>query len=271
MGFRRKFYLVRILILLTVLLAVAIWRAQVLRDESRRVDWTSYHQVLICPIVGPGAVYRPIGNRLTEAETALSAWMADEFERWTRRDTVPVLFRFADPVGTDAEPPRLPPPGASFFERWRGVSRFLSFFQQHERLFPAPWPHATRIYLYVHAAADEAAYFDRHSVGTRRGRLGIVFASDDPARWGNTQCVIAHETLHTVGAVDHRDRAGNIAYPAGYAEPDRQPRYPQDKAEVMALGIPRNQTDEWRVRTLDDIVIGRWTAADIGWAGLPPP
>ena len=47
--------------------------------------------------------------------------------------------------------------------------------------------------------------------------------------------VIAHETMHTVGATDKYDLStGEPVYPDGYAEPDRSPRFPQPKAEIMA-------------------------------------
>ena len=47
--------------------------------------------------------------------------------------------------------------------------------------------------------------------------------------------VIAHEILHTLGASDKYDLATLAPlYPGGYAEPERDPLYPQSFAEIMA-------------------------------------
>jgi hypothetical protein len=102
-------------------------------------------------------------------------------------------------------------------------------------------------------------------VGTRRGRLGVVFAPDGPEDWGNTLSVLMHETLHAIGAQDHRERDGRIAYPSGYADPSADPVLPQEKAEIMALGIAVTETKEYLVESLDDTALGLWTAKEIGW------
>ena len=74
-----------------------------------------------------------------------------------------------------------------------------------------------------------------HSVGLQKGLVGVVhaFASDRMTATNNV--VIAHEVLHTLGATDKYDPATLAPhYPAGYAEPDREPRHPQVFTEIMA-------------------------------------
>jgi len=88
---------------------------------------------------------------------------------------------------------------------------------------------------------------------------------------GNTDCegglvVIAHEILHTVGATDLHDLTTLIPrFPEGYADPDREPRYPQTHAELMAPRIPISPYSEQEAHTFEEVVIGETTALEIGW------
>lgn len=93
----------------------------------------------------------------------------------------------------------------SFWTRLRETSRFLEYLEAQAARFPAQEPGSSRIWLYVDRGLDRGAWEDRFSVGTARGRLGVVFASDDPTEWGNALAIIMHETLHAVGAADHRE------------------------------------------------------------------
>ena len=87
---------------------------------------------------------------------------------------------------------------------------------------------------------------------------------------GNTDCqgglvIIAHELLHTVGASDLHDLATLIPrFPEGFADPDREPRYPQAHAELMAPRIPLSPYSEQEARDFDEVVIGQTTAREIG-------
>ena len=58
----------------------------------------------------------------------------------------------------------------------------------------------------------------------------------NPQLLGHTCAIVAHELCHPLGATDKYD--GVSVWPQGYVEPDREPRYPQRKAEIMALGKP---------------------------------
>jgi len=78
--------------------------------------------------------------------------------------------------------------------------------------------------------------------------------------------IIAHEVMHTVGASDKYDpKSGLPIYPAGYAEPKLQPRYPQSKAEIMGGRIPLSQKGAQIPRSLKQVVVGQQTAIEIGW------
>lgn len=264
-SFRRRWFKHRVAALLLVLAGVLAWRGVVRAKEDRVVFWGPPHRVVICPLVAPGTDAAALQPQLDAAPQALETWAAAQYEWWTGVRGRPFAFRVEAPVTVTEGPPWLPEPDDSFWKRLRETSRFLDYLDAQGARFPPREGDASRIYLYVYRNIDRGAWEDRLSVGTRRGRLGVVFASDDPKEWGNVLCVIAHETLHTVGAQDHRRRDGTIDYPSGYADPSLKPRLPQKQAEVMALGIPETDTEELRVESLDDVVMGMWTAREIGW------
>ncbi len=81
--------------------------------------------------------------------------------------------------------------------------------------------------------------------------------------------VIAHELLHTVGATDKYSPADNLPlFPIGYADPDRQPLYPQSMAEIMGGRIPVSETQAVIPKSLVQAMIGPQTALEINWIDL---
>ena len=78
--------------------------------------------------------------------------------------------------------------------------------------------------------------------------------------------MIAHELLHTLGATDKYDLQTNQpCFPHGFAEPDREPRYPQALAELMGGRIPISSDEAQTPESLRQVVVGPATAAEIGW------
>jgi len=53
--------------------------------------------------------------------------------------------------------------------------------------------------------------------------------------------------------------------PDGYADPDRQPLYPQPYAEIMGSRIPLSKTQSSMPPNLNYTVIGKKTAREIKW------
>ena len=78
--------------------------------------------------------------------------------------------------------------------------------------------------------------------------------------------VIAHELLHTVGASDKYDAVSNQPlFPAGYADPEQRPRYPQRRAEIMAGRMATSAASFRDAQRLKEVVIGEATAREIKW------
>jgi hypothetical protein len=78
---------------------------------------------------------------------------------------------------------------------------------------------------------------------------------------------MAHELLHALGATDKYDLQDDqpIA-PDGFAEPERQPLYPQSFAELMGGRIPVSRTEATTPESLQQVLIGAKTASEIGWS-----
>ena len=83
---------------------------------------------------------------------------------------------------------------------------------------------------------------------------------------GSNDTVIAHELLHTLGATDKYDlRSNQPAHPDGFAEPDREPLYPQSFAELMGGRIPVSSAESTTPESLQQVIVGAKTASEIGW------
>ena len=105
-----------------------------------------------------------------------------------------------------------------------------------------------------------------HSTALNKGRIGRVNLFGDGAYSKQNLVIVAHELLHTLTASDKYDLSTGLPiYPDGYAEPDKQPRYPQDYAELMGGYVPMNETRNTIPKNLNQTLIGTKTAREIGW------
>ena len=108
-----------------------------------------------------------------------------------------------------------------------------------------------------------------HSLGLQKGLIGVVNAFADKKMSKQNNIVIAHEILHTVGASDKYDpRTNQPLFPVGFAEPDKDPSFPQNKAEIMAGRIPVDINKAESPRSLKKVLLGEATAIEIRWLGI---
>jgi len=105
----------------------------------------------------------------------------------------------------------------------------------------------------------------RHSVGLQGGLIGIINTFADKSYRGSNEVVIAHEFMHTLGASDKYAPDNQPILPQGYAEPGRIPLFPQQKAELMGGRIPLSMQDSRMPDSLNQVVVGTYTAAEINW------
>jgi len=170
----------------------------------------------------------------------------------------PVDIIFA---GVRAEPPPVPPRGGSTLAvmAWSLQLRF--------------WSWRNDDYDALQDGEIFVIYFDpertatlAHSLGLQKGLIGVVNAFAATRMAAQNHVVIAHELLHMVGASDKYDPATNAPLvPEGLADPDREPLYPQDRAEIMAGRVALGPREVEAPRSLEQVVVGDATAREIGW------
>jgi len=248
----------RIAVLLFILATVAqtAWLVR-----ARVAEWQDTLRVVVYPVDADGS------PATAEYITALDAgafhpietFLRDEAARYSLPLKRPVELRLGPRVvSLPPMPPRdVGPVGAI---TW---SLRLRFWAWRNDRTDGPRPHV-RLFVLYHDPARSVRV--PHSIGLQKGLLGVVNAFASPSQQGPNNVVIAHELLHTFGATDKYDLATNRpVFPDGFADPARNPPYPQDAAELMAGRIPRSPTQAEMPASLEDTVIGAKTAREINW------
>jgi hypothetical protein len=246
----------RIALLLLVLVLVSVGT---LLDRIRTTDWDQPLRVGLFPISADGrdATDEYIAGLGEPQFRMIADFLEREASRYGLTVDRPVDLTLHDSP-TEA-PPLLP--------RDAGVLRTVLWslkLRWYNWRVGGDSGEQIRIYVLYHD--PEITREVPHSLGLQKGLVGVVYAYADEAMDGQNNIVIAHELLHTVGATDKYD-TGTLqpVYPGGYAEPLRQPRYPQVLTEIMAgRRVVSTQRAEMPP-DLERVVIGVATAAEIRW------
>lgn len=253
------FRVLRIVVLLLILATVAqeAWLAR-----SRATEWKDALRVAIYPINGDGSATAAayVQGLPPNAYAAIERFFAEEAARHGLENTRPLTVRLAPPV---ASLPPQPPRNGGRFDNvlWSLQMRWWAW--RHDDV-PGMTPQVRLFVLFFDPATHSQL---PHSVGVERGLIGVINAFASRDQTGSNMVIIAHELLHTVGATDKYEFGTNLPrYPDGYAEPDRNPLYPQTFAEIMGGRIPVSETRAEIPESLGYTVIGDATATEIGWA-----
>jgi hypothetical protein len=123
----------------------------------------------------------------------------------------------------------------------------------------------TRVRMFVVYQTGEDDQPLQHSLGMQKGLMGLVFAYSLDKQTAQNNVVIAHELLHTVGALDKYDGGGGPLMPVGFANPARTPLYPQRNAEIMAGRIPTAPGSSYMAESLRSVIVNPYTAREINW------
>lgn len=245
------------LLLVLAGVAAATWLDRVSTTSWDRTLWVG-----IFPLNGDGseAAARYIDGLTVRDFASIEAFFADEAARYGVKVDRPIR------VDLYPSPHDLPPqlaPHANFLQT---IAWSLKMRLYARRAADVPGRPPSRIRLFVLYHDPKVSEVVPHSLGMQKGLVGMVHAFADERMTGANNIVIAHETLHTVGATDKYDLAtGEPLYPNGYADPQRSPRFPQEYAEIMAGQRPISAHEQEMPETLRDVVIGPQTAQEIGW------
>ncbi|MCV6589803.1 MAG: hypothetical protein OIF57_12330 [Marinobacterium sp.] len=221
-------------------------------------DWQTPLRIVIYPVNADGRHTTEQYIQALDAEhfSSIARFLHREAHRY-QLDIAPVSVELGPMLA--ASPP-LPPQqgnGAEYLN-WSLKIRYWSW-----RNLPAD-SGDIRIYLRLFSPHHPARL--AHSIGLKQGRIGLVngYAAIDLQAQNNF--VTAHELLHTLGASDKYDLNTRLPlFPEGYAEPQRQPALPQQQAEIMGGWIPVTIGHAVMPRGLDEAIIGKTTAHEIGW------
>jgi len=249
----------RVLALLLILLFVAL---NTYFDRVYSTDWDIPLRVTVFPINGDGsAVSERYIEGLAAADfTALESFFQEQAQDYGVPLEQPMQFALGARI---RELPPLLEPGTGMLGAivWSLRTRFWAWRVPEHGDGPAP--DVQLFVLYYDPATSPSL---PHSVGLQKGLFGIVNAFADREMEGSNDTVIAHELLHTLGATDKYALDTNQPlHPIGFAEPDREPLYPQDFAELMGGRIPLSPTEAVTPVSLRQVVIGPQTALEIGW------
>lgn len=247
--------------LLLLLLVLIAWGAWLSRRHA--TDWNRPLWVVAFPINADGsAVTAAYIDTLTrENFTPIEQYLTGQARAYGVTRAAPLEIRLG-PRLTD-QPPATPY-GGSLPQVMAWSLRLRWWAWRAAAGYDGP-PIDVRLFVLYHDPALSPRL--EHSLGLKEGMIGIVnvFANREMA--GSNQVVIAHELLHTVGATDKYDPATSLPrYPDGYVEPERNPRYPQRYAELMAGRVPRSESAAEIPTVLGETRVGPATAREIGWA-----
>jgi len=244
----------RILFLLLVLLGVA---GMTFAERQWVRGWSRPLAVDIYPIAADDAGAAYIARLKPDDFQEIATWLSEQGARWRGQPVPPLHFKLKPPLQ------KLPPlePARSTWEAIRQSLR-LRWYAFRNTPFWASLG-TVRLFVLFHEPKPGVALPDSH--GLQKGLVGIVNVFAHDAQRAQNHIVFAHELLHTLGASDKYNSAGQPIYPVGYGDFTANPRYPQSKAEIMAGRVALSTTQSEMPRNLDHTVIGYATAAEIGW------
>jgi hypothetical protein len=251
----------RILILLYVLLMVAVsawW------TKARSTDWNASLVVAIYPINGDGreATTKYIDKLDKDTFTGIEEFFNREAARYQLTIKKPVDIDLAKQI--NELPPKPPGNNASVLSimAWSLKMRYWSWSMDN-------YDYPKDIQVFVIYFDPEVHKKVAHSLGLQKGLIGVVNAFAGRKMTKQNNIVIAHEILHTVGASDKYDpRTNQPLFPIGFAEPDKEPSLPQNKAEIMAGRIPVDVNKAEPARSLRKVLVGEATAIEIRWLAI---
>lgn len=250
---------IRIFVLLFIL-GVAAWSNWY--DQLSTTDWDETLEVGVFP-VGAAAESGTAAYiaSLTERDfDDIEAFFAEEAERYRLGIRRPVDVRLYPPV--TEPPPERPADNGVIANMWWSLKMRL-YARRASRAAGLP-PPQVRIFVNYHDPQSTTTV--PHSVGLQKGLVGVVHAFAERPMRGSNNVVIAHEILHTLGATDkYHPQTLAPLFPIGYAEPEREPRYPQQFAEIMAGRVAITPAEFDIPGTLDDVLVGEATALEIRW------
>lgn len=254
----------RIVILLSILAVAAIY------TKEQRLYTTSWYQpieVTIFPINADGSsATAQYIRQLSEKDfKSIDTFFSRGAKRYKLIIEQPIFTTLGATINSLPPPPPTNLSSTIKVMLWSLSLRYWAFNNT-----PDDKSNKNRIRLYVLYHQPEDNQPLQHSLGLKKGLIGIIHAFANPNQNTQNSLIMAHEILHTVGASDKYNYNNNQPiYPDGYAKPNQQPLHPQRFAEIMAGRIPISTSQARMPTSLRHTVIGKMTAEEINWIKAP--
>jgi hypothetical protein len=252
-----RYLRISILLLVLGIAAYSNWY-----DRLSTTDWDETLWIGVFPInaEGSGAAADYIDALTPERVADIEEFLNREAKRYGVAISRPVRIELYPRV-TEKPPPLAADAGILSTMWW---SLKLRLYARRWSRSPGRAPPQIRIFVQYHDPTFTQSV--PHSVGMQKGLVGVVHAYADPEMTRTNNVVIAHEILHTLGASDKYDE-NTLApfYPTGYAEPQRDPLYPQTLTEIMAGRYAVDAQTFEMPDSLTDVRVGAATALEIRW------
>ncbi|MES2635803.1 MAG: hypothetical protein V4605_00660 [Pseudomonadota bacterium] len=252
----------RIFILLIILGSVI---QQIFLDKAD-LDWKDNFYVAVYPINADAHNPEAAAEVNTYISTLsrydfepLAEYFAEEASRYSLGLRRPFEVQLGDVVH---EIPAAPPDNNSMLDTIIWSLKFRLFaWQNSPKVNVKP---DIKLYLLYHHPKTSPVL--SHSTALIKGRIGRVNLFGDAKYDKQNLVILAHELLHTLTATDKYDLNTTLpAFPDGYAEPDKQPLYPQNFAELMGGRVPLSESHAEIPNSLAQTLLGHKTAQEIGW------
>lgn len=254
--------LFRILVLLLILAkAIAISYA-----ESTALNWQNKLYVAVYPINAEhetkesnNKVSTHISSLTNEDFEAVTNYFTKEAARYHLGLPRPIELVLANTV--NAIPPEPPNPNNVLEVMfWSLQFRAYAWLHSNEIAFQPD----IKMYLVYHDPDTNPSL--SISTALNKGRIGRINLYGQREYHQKNLVVLAHELLHTLSAKDKYDLHNNLPqYPDGFAEPNKKPLYPQQITELMGGRLPISQEEAEMPENLNETIIGKQTAKEIGW------
>lgn len=252
----------RVSVLLLVLAGAAGWAGWVKLKRGARVNWERPLTAGVV-LVSTEPVAPEVLAAWENALPRLREWMRSEMSKYRAPPEDAAQFFLGAPVQVESLP-QLEAPSNSFSDRTQhalGLSKQLAEISKRAQL-PAG-RYDLKLFVVLTPAVQREGRVE--GIGARGGELGVVRAPATAKSLDLELIALAHELFHCLGAEDAYDEAGHCVEPKGLAEPTRTPLYPQSHAEVMCGETPRGPGSGAVPETLEQVVVGPFTAARVRW------
>ncbi len=240
-----------------IIVAAGTWLTERRLANWERPVWVTFYPI---PADSSEETRRFVRNVDEETYREIDQFFQKQADRFGIGLT-PVIRIQVAPVSTDL-PPELPSRNAPHeVALWSLKMRWYAWNMGRKDGLVNP---DIQVFALYHGSQSKS---EKHiSVGMRKGMFGLVniYASDRMN--SRNQVVIAHELMHVFGASD-KYALGNSEplYPHGYADPHREPLFPQSRCEIMGGRIALSSFESVMPKSLENCTVGDRTAREIGF------